>query len=318
MQSGVPMRRLIFLLAVAGVAALTACHASIRSTVATPPTAEQIAELWTDPGSERDLFWGVGGQRLAPDPSLTYKVLEVKRSGFSMGLTVEGPDQRKWSAKMPPEAPTEVVASRLLWAVGYHQPPIYYVGTWNADGAPEKNPQLPARFRESKPDLHGLDAGDIWSYYQNPFVGTKELNGLLVLQVMLGNSDLKDEQNALYTLKEPFEGAARWYVARDLGQSFGRTGVLDAPRGDIKVFEQTPFIKGMAGGFVRFDYRGRHGKLVDHMTPDDVRWICGKLQRLTDKQWDDAFRSGGYNPEIAARYIKRFKQKIAEGMALTR
>lgn len=219
---------------------------------------------------------------------------------------------------MPPEATTEVVASRLLWGVGYHQPPIYYVGKWNADGAPEKNPQLPARFRESKPDLHGLDAHGVWSYYSNPFVGTKEMNGLLVLQVMLGNSDLKDEQNALYTLKEPFEGASRWYVARDLGQSFGRTGVLDAPRGDVKVFEQTPFIKGVAGGFVRFDYRGRHGKLVDHMTPDDVRWICERLQKLTDRQWDDAFRAGGYNPQIAARFIKRFKQKIAEGMAVGR
>ena len=48
--------------------------------------------------------------------------------------------------------------------------------------------------------------------------------------VMLGNSDIKDEQNVTYKLKEPFEGASRWYVARDLGQSFGRTGVLDAPR----------------------------------------------------------------------------------------
>ena len=44
---------------------------------------------------------------------------------------------------MPPEAPTEVVASRLLWGVGYHQPPIYYVGKWNAEGAPDPNPQLP-------------------------------------------------------------------------------------------------------------------------------------------------------------------------------
>ena len=79
---------------------------------------------------------------------------------------------------MPPEAPTEVVASRLLWGVGYHQPPIYYVGKWNADEAPDKNPQLPARFRESKPDLHGLDADRPWSYYRNPFVGTRELNGL--------------------------------------------------------------------------------------------------------------------------------------------
>jgi hypothetical protein len=303
---------------VATCALLAACHASVHSTLTTPPTAEQLAELWVQPTTERDLFWGVGGERLKPDPSVTYKVLDVKRAGFSMGLTVEGPDKRKWSAKMPPEAPTEVVASRILWGVGYHQPPIYYVGTWNAEGAPDPNPQLPARFRESKPDLHGLDSSDIWSYYRNPFVGTKELNGLLVLQVMLGNSDLKDEQNALYKLKEPFEGASRWYVARDLGQAFGRTGVFDAPRGDVKVFEETPFIKGVVGGHVRFEYRGRHGVLIDHMTPEDVHWICARLQRLTDAQWHDAFRAGGYAPQIAERFIARFKQKIAEGLAVGR
>ena len=316
MQFSRRMRRVVSI--TTALLTISACTASIRSTSTTPPTPEQVAQLWVQPEPDRDLFWGVGGEHLAPDTSLTYKVLEVKRGGFSMGLTVEGPDKRKWSAKMPPEAPTELVASRLLWAVGYHQPPIYYVGKWNADGAPDPNPQLPARFRESKPKLHGLDADGIWSYYRNPFVGTKELNGLLVLQVMLGNSDLKDEQNALYKLKEPFEGATRWYVARDLGQSFGRTGVIDAPRGDIKVFEETPFIKGVAGGFVRFEYRGRHGRLIDHMTPDDVHWICEKLQRISDTQWDDAFRSGGYNAQTAARFIKRFKQKIAEGLAVAR
>lgn len=292
------------------------CHAAISSTLTAPPTADQIAELWYPPAPNRDLFLGVGGSRLAPDPAATYKVLELKRTGFSMGMTVEGPGDRKWSAKLPPEASTEVVASRLLWGVGYHQPPIYYVGGWNADGAQDPNPQLPARFRESKPDLHGLASEEIWSYYRGPFVGTRELNGLLVLQVMLGNSDLKDEQNALYTLTEPFEGASRWYVARDLGQSFGRTGVLDAPRGDPRVFEETPFIKGMVGPHVRFEYRGRHGRLVDHMTPADVRWACEKLQRLTDKQWDDAFRAGGYAPEVANRFIRRLKQKIEEGLAL--
>ena len=293
-----------------------ACQAAIRSTQTGPLTPAQMAELWSPPEPNRNLFWGVGGTRLAPDPEATYKVLDVKRTGFSMGMTVEGPGARKWSAKLPPEAPTEVVASRILWGLGYHQPPIYYVGRWNAEGAPEPNPQLPARFRESKPDLHGLDSAASWSYYQNPFVGTKELNGLLVLQVMLGNSDLKDEQNALYTLTQPFEGASRWYVARDLGQSLGRTGVLDAPRGDPKVFEETPFIKGMVGQRVRFDYRGRHGRLVDEMTIADVRWICEKLHRLTDTQWDEAFRAGGYAPEVANRFIRRFKQKIEEGLAL--
>jgi hypothetical protein len=311
------MRRYILVLT-AAMGITTACHATIRSTQATPPTREQLAELWAAPSAPRDLFLGVGGQRLAPDPNATYEVLEVKRGGFSMGLTVEGPDKRKWSAKMPPEAPTEVVASRILWGVGYHQPPIYYVGSWNAEKAPDPNPQLPARFRETKPALHGLDSTDIWSYYTNPFVGTPELNGLLVLQVMLGNSDLKDEQNALYTLSEPFEGASRWYVARDLGQSFGRTGVLDAPRGELKTFEETPFIKGMVGQYVRFDYRGRHGKLVSQITAADVRWICEKLDRLTDAQWQDAFRAGGYAPETATRFIRRFEQKIKEGLALGR
>jgi hypothetical protein len=309
------MRRNTVLLTVT-LGLVTSCHTAIRSTLAEPPTPAQLAELWYAPSAGRDLFWGVGGQRLAPDAAATYKVIDVKKIGFSPGMTVAGPGDRRWSVKFPPEATTEVVASRILWGVGYHQPPIYYLGKWNAEGAPEKNPQLPARFRESKPDLYGLDAKGTWSYYRGPFVGTREQNGLLVLQVMLGNSDLKDEQNAIYELGEPFEGARRWYVARDLGQSFGRTGVIDAPRGDVAIFEQTPFIIGVVDGRVRFDYRGRHGVLLEHITPEDVRWICEKLAKLTDRQWGDAFRAGGYAPQIADRFIRRFKQKIQEGLAL--
>jgi len=295
---------------------LTACTTTIKSTRSGPPTREQLAELWVAPPAGRDLFYGVGGARLAPDPSAVYTVIEIKRSGFSRGYTVKDPRDREWSTKFPPEAPTEVTASRILWGVGYHQPPIYYLSQWNAAHAPSPNPQLPARFREKTPELHGLDAKDPWSYYQNPFVGTREMNGLLVLQAMLGNSDLKDQQNVIYALQEPFEGAKQWYVARDLGQSFGRTGVLDAPRGDPAVFEQTPFIKGVEGGKVRFDYRGRHRVLFENISPADVRWICRQLQSLTDAQWHDAFRAGGFPPPIAERFIRRMKQKIDEGLGL--
>jgi hypothetical protein len=312
------MRKRPFVLSMAVVAAV-ACHGMMRPTpAAAPPSPQQMAELWVEPQANRDLFWGVGGERLKPDPSITYKVLETKSTGFSMGFDVEGPAGREWSVKLPPEATTEVVASRILWGVGYHQPPVYYVGRWNADGSRDENPQLPGRFRERKPALHGLDAGEPWSYYEGPFVGTRQLNGLLVLMAMLGNSDLKDDQNVVYALKEPSEGASRWYVARDLGQSFGRTGVIDAPRGDLKVFEETPFIKGVSGQYVRFDWRGRHGVLLDKITPEDVRWICQRLQKLTDRQWQDAFRAGGYAPEVANRFIRRFKQKIDEGLAVGR
>ncbi len=219
--------------------------------------------------------------------------------------------------KFPPEAPTEVAASRIHWGIGFHQAPIYYVPKWNAEKASSPNPQLPARFREKNPRLHGgFEQKGPWSYYQNPFVGTRELNGLLVLQAMLGNSDLKPDNNAIYVLPEATEGAQTWYVVRDLGHTFGRTGVLDAPRGDIDVFEKTPFIKGVVNGHVKLDWRGRYDALFENITTADVRWICGRLQRLTADQWSDAFRSAGYPDGEADRYIRRLKQKITEGLAL--
>ena len=293
-----------------------ACQRAIKSTIAGSPSAAQMAELWTEPERSRDLFWGVGGARLAPDPNGRYVVIELKRGGFSRGYTVTGPGDQEWSAKFPPEAGPEVVASRLFWGAGYHQPPIYYLPEWVAQKAPSPNPQLPARFREKNPDLHGLKSDTFWSYYQNPFVGTRQLNGMLVLHAMLGNSDLKDDQNALYTLDKPFEGAARWYVARDLGQAFGRTGMLDPPRGDPEVFEQTPFIRGVSNGRVQLEYRGRHKALFRTITPADVRWICDRMGALSDAQLGDAFRAGGYPKSLADRFIRRLKQKIAEGRAL--
>lgn len=269
------------------------------------------------PERSRNLFWGVGGQRLAPDPRGRYTVIDVKRGGFSRGYTVVDAEKREWSVKFPPEAAPEVAASRLLWGVGYHQPPVYYLAEWHAEKAPSPNPQLPARFRERSPQLHGLDSDRSWSYYHNPFVGTRQLNGLLVLHVMLGNSDLKDAQNAIYVLKQPFEGARRWYVARDLGQTFGRTGLFDPPRGDVEVFERTPFITGVENGFVRFEYAGRHKTLIERIRPSDVRWICERLDALTDQQLQDAFRAAGYPKPVADRFVRRLEQKIAEGLQVS-
>jgi hypothetical protein len=229
---------------------------------------------------------------------------------------VTDPRDREWNVKFPPEAGTEIIASRIHWGIGYHQPPVYLLQDWTAEKATSPNPQLPARFREKDPELNGLNAGDPWSYFRNPFVGTTQLNGLLALEALLGNSDLKDVQNVVYTLKTPLEGSTTWYVARDLGQTFGRTGVIDAPRGDIEAYEKTPYLRGVENGKVRFEYRGRHGALFQNISPTDVRWVCEKLNRLTDQQWKDAFRAGGIEGDLADRFIRRTKQKIAEGLAL--
>lgn len=279
-------------------------------------TADQLAQLWVEPAADRDLFNGVGGAALAPDPREVFKVIEIKATGFSEGYVLADSKKRQWSAKFPPEAHSEVVSSRLLWGIGYHQPPIYYLAVWRALGADGPNPQRGARFREKKPDFHGLSDTDTWSYYDNPFSETVQMHALLVFHAMLGNSDLKDKQNALYTLKEPADGASRWYVARDLGQTFGRTGGLNPPRADADAFDKTPFILGTTGNRVQLEYRGRHRQLFDNIRISDVVWLCDRLSKLSDQQLLDAFRAGGYDGPAATRFITRLKAKIAEGLAL--
>ena len=312
-------RSLPSMVVLALVVATAACHPPIKVATPTVVGADLDAALWRAPDGERDLFAGIGGAALAPDPQDKFSVIAVKQGGFSRGYTVMDSRGREWSAKFPPEAQTEVVSSRLLWGLGFHQVPIYLLDKWTATSAKDPNPQRPARFRAHELSIDGasLKEAGPWSYYQNPFVGSRPLAGLIVLQVMLGNSDLKDEQNMLYELSRPLEGARVWYVARDLGHTFGRSGLLDAPRNDIDVFEKTPFIKEVKDGLVKFHFSGRHGALVDTVTPADVKWICTRLRGLSDKQWQDAFRAGGYQPELAARFIARMKQKIAEGLALT-
>ncbi len=50
--------------------------------------------------------------------------------------------------------------------------------------------------------------------------------------------------------------------------------------------------------------------------PDDVRWAAEHMQRLTDAQWHDAFRTANYSDADAERYIRRLKEKIDDGLAL--
>jgi len=316
----VPQRRAssaLTSLAVACVGAIAACQPIVQSAAAGSEPAP-LAQLWFKPEPNRDLFCGVGGCKLAPDPNMIFSVVTEKTRGYSYGFTVRDSELHEWSAKSLPEAKTEVVASRVFWGVGYHQPPIFYLNEWRLDDDEKfPNPQAGARFRQKSPDLYGLDAGGTWSYYRNnPFLGTPQLNGMIVLHIMLGSSDLKDEQNAIYHLAEPFEGATRWYVARDLGQSFGSAQILNAPRGDIEAFEKTGFIKGVKNGKVQFEWGGRHLRLAENITPADVRWICRQLNALTDAQWHDAFRAGGFTQSLADRFIRHMKTKIAAGLRL--
>lgn len=284
----------------------------------TPPAPGQMAELWIDPGSRpRDLFYGIGGGALAPAKDAPYTLVGKDELGFSVSFDVKDPDDVDWSAKIGPEAQTEVVVSRVLWGVGYHQPPLYYLPSWklvqeNGDVKTESE----ARFR---PKLDSLDRlKEYWSWKDNPFIGTRPFNGLLVILLMLNSTDLKDDNNSLYELKGRLPGAPpdvrRWFVVRDLGAALGETGKLYPRRNWIEGFEQEEFITGFEDGRIEFAFTGRHRELLKMITPSDLRWAATRLQRLTEAQWHDAFRAANYGDVVRDRYLRKIRQKIEEAL----
>jgi hypothetical protein len=291
-----------------------------------PGAPADVAQLWIEPRDleRRDLFQGPGGAALAPDPSAPFELVAIDDSGFSRGYDVRDARGTEWSVKVGIEAQPEVVASRVLWAIGYHQPATYLLTKWQLTGKPIDAPGA-ARFRREARD--GKVIGE-WSWYENPFVSTQAFKGLLVANLILNNWDWKTSNNKIYDLADPNGSSRRVFVVRDLGASLGKTtfprflkwtparGMRQGSRNDVAGFEDQALIKKVEGQRVTFDYRGIHDGLVDTLTVGDVVWTCKLLARITDRQWRDAFRAAGYTDTEQQRFIAKLKAKVDEGLAL--
>jgi hypothetical protein len=291
-------------------AAMT-CNPPIKSTLGRPPSQAEMAQLWQEPKDleRRDLYYGAGGAKLAPPPrpSFTFKAKDT--SGYSPGYEVIDRNGLEWSVKQGDEAQTEVVASRLYWAIGYHQPPTYFVPEWTLEGGDVRQ-QTSARFR---PELPEWEVAGEWSLHENPFVGTQPYRGLLVMHVIANSWDIKETQNKIYEAPLP---PRRRYVVRDLGATFGRPRWPDGTRNSPEHYEEYPFIKNVNGTRVQFPYTSRHQELLDQIRTRDVCWTTRLLSRLTDRQKRDAFRAAAYADQIAQRFIARLDSKISEGLKL--
>ncbi len=295
-----------------------ACALSARPNL----SPEKMSEFWEEPVDleKRDLFYGPGGPVNAPDPDDKYKFKELKSVGYNPGYDVEDQRDRDWSVKLGVESRVEVTMSRLLWAVGYHQPHNYYLPRWTMtrDGRDTVLAGVGSRFRL---ELKTEKKEGEWAWRKNAFLETRPFAGLTVLMVMINNWDIKTAQNAVYEIAQDGGDPATHYMVRDLGAALGKTGWLTfGTKDDLDDFEKEPFIDRVEGNRVYFHYQGAtmEPHLLNGITPRDVRWICGLMSRLSDKQWSDAFRAGGYTEAEAARLIKRLKEKVDEGLGLPR
>jgi hypothetical protein len=292
----------------------------VLASVACAPQMKRVAspvgvsvEFWREPVGRDDLYFGAGGREEAPNPDATYTLVKRDESGFSTTLDLRDENGRKWSAKIGPEATTEVVASRIVWAMGYPQPPSYHVFRLPVKQGGDVRDEGPARLR---PNVEWLENRGVWKWARNPFVGTEEYRGLLVLMMVMNSTDLKDDNNGLYLDRRHGSRPSLWYTVKDLGATFGETGRFSPKRGDIESFENHGFIKSRTGPFVEFVFKGRHQHLLANIRPADVRWACRRLERIPDARLRDAFRAGGFSPETTGRFLRRIREKVREGLAL--
>jgi len=317
-------RRQVFLVLAVTLAAfsLATCAGGKRPSIR-PAAAVPGAILWQQPTdlATRNVYDGPWGARRAPDPEATYTLVERKHSGVNLGMTVKDSQGREWSVKQPypsgldDEGPAEVALSRVLSAVGYQQPPVYYLPRFSLKDDFGVHSEVGGRFRLKE---ESLDDTGPWRWEENPFVGTKPYQGLLVLMMMFNSTDLKNSNNSLYE-RRTGDRVEKWYVVRDIGSVLGDTDALAARKNHADSFERHPFILRVRGGFVEFKSHGWYRKLVEErITPDDVVWASNLLSRLSDRQWRDAFRAGGYEPQVADRFIRKLREKVRQGQDVTR
>jgi hypothetical protein len=283
--------------------------------------------LWKAPDDlpSRDLFLGPGGERMKPDTrSVTF--LKAEKGGYSPKFRVRDATGREWVAKLGKEAQSETAAVRLLWAVGYQTEVNYLVPCVHIKGAPRPRKKVGrcegdgfsnVRF-EARPEY--LERAGEWKWKRNPFVGRRELQGLIVMMGLINNWDIKDANNViLYAPARTNGGVAEsLYAISDLGATFGKTGRLPffwritRSRNKPKDYARAGFIDKVKGNRVAFRYGGKNRGLFKNISVEDAKWIGGLLSRLSDRQIADAFRAANYSPAEVRLMADSVRRRIDE------
>ncbi len=306
-------------LAVLGVAVLTVL----------PPAAERPV-LWHDPGkiSSLDLSWS--DRDRFPPPAPPFRFVKEDTSGTRAKVHVKDANGVEWNVKLAgnlddtSEVHAEVAAVRIVWALGYFVEPAYYVpGGTRIEGVTDlhraaRGLTKDGLFRAArfKPRPKKEEAtNEHWTLRDNPFVGTRELSGLLILQTMINNWDLTPVNTAVLRA----DGERR-YLVSDLGASFGHMENVNLPwslfsmypwtKWNVRDYEEQRFLDGIHDGRLRLHYRGQ--VRIPEIPLEDARWFSDLVSQLTPAQIRAAFESAGATPDEIAGFAARFGQKVRE------
>lgn len=287
--------------------------------------------LWRDPGDipSLDLTGGPGGPAGRPVPPFHF--IEEHLTGSQPCVSVKDANGRRWRAKWGEEVNSETFAVRLVWACGYFAESTYFIPEGRIEGSEGLQRAVScidadcrfenARFELDDPAVKKLFEEHSWAWHQNPFVGTRELQGLKILSMLLSNWDTKDRRDvARGSNTAIFEhrlhgGEEARYLITDWGGSMGSWGanIITRARWDVAAYEaQTPqFITGVENGGVLFGYSGqRTADIASGITPEHVQWLMQYLGQITDGQLDAALRASGSTDDERERFRRSLRERI--------
>jgi hypothetical protein len=262
--------------------------------------------------SQRDLFYGPGGKNMMPDLSrITF--LKEEKGGHNKKYRIKDGAGQTWVAKLGREAQPETAAVRLMWALGYKTEVNYLVPTLTIPG---KGTFTNVRL-EARPD--NIERLDEWKWKQNPFIGTKEFQGLKIMQVFLTNWDLVDVQNKILQVAGK-NGKELHYIISDLGATFGKLGNNNLPviyrlgrrTNKPSLYIKTRLVREVEDGRVELSYKGKNRWLFKDITVEDTEWLSRLLLQLSERQIRDAFRAANYSPADIDTLTRAVKNKITE------
>ena len=297
--------------------------------------------LWREPAdiASRNLYYGPGGPGDAPHTVFSFE--KEDRSGSNPKFDVRDENGVRWKVKLGEEARPETVASRLVWAVGYFADEDYLLPVLKVKGLARLHRGQKFRMPDGsfhdvrlKRHIEGEKKVGEWRWRDNPFVGTREWNGLRTMMALVNNWDLKDQNNAIYEERSgsPLATEELVYMVSDLGASFGTTGLNRThkiSKGNLKSYARSNFIRRTTPYYVDFAIPSRPALVVlinpreffsrlrlewigRNIARDDARWIGQLLARLSPDQVRQAFRAANYSPDEIEAFAAVIERRIGE------
>lgn len=259
--------------------------------------------------------------------------LKVKKSQTKPKVhfktTINGEDYR-FKLKFGAELASELTAGALIATLGYHFDVSKYVTNFELklpegmtfltfkrewleyyhDYDPDdyitqvrdEDGHVIITFREGLLEARPKDIERMgpWAWGNNGHQSLRELRGLYIFNMWIGNNDVKEAANNKLVLRKKGDDYQIFQYVHDLGFSFGRFSHErpgDFPWNLVQTFDENHI------NFKYFGFQENSG--FTHVTYDDGRWMTRKIAQMSRNQIRDAVEMGGWPDPIQRLYVEK-------------